>query len=115
MDAACQYGLGIIRMLAEYQVLEGIPDTQCAQLAARLMTACSAAKDALERMDSPTPPPAVAKSKWRAGHTCQRTQQAECMPRSTVRRAALKVAQAGSCQRTTSEVGVGGYSCCTRK
>lgn len=115
VDAACQYGLGIIRMLAEYQVLEGIPDTECAQLAARLMAACSAAKDALSRMDSPTPPRAVATLKWRAGHTVQRSQQAESTPRRTVRGARVQVAHAGSCQRTTSEVGVGGYSCCTRK
>lgn len=115
VDAACQYGLGIIRMLAEYQVLEGIPDTQCAQLAARLMAACSAARDSLERTDSPVPLPAVTRLKWRAGHASQRTQQAESIPRRTVRRAAAQVAHAGSCQRTTSDVGVGGYSCCARK
>ena len=88
VEAACQYGLGIIRMLAEYQVLEGIPDSECAQLAARLMAACSAAKNALARTESPTPPPAATKSKWRARHTWQQAPQAESMPCRTVHRAA---------------------------
>ncbi len=79
-DAACQYGLGLIRMLAEYQVLEGMPDMECAQLAARLMAACAAAKCAIAGAGSALPPPAAIQPKWRAGHARQRMRGVKPMP-----------------------------------
>ena len=67
VDAACQYGLGLIRLLAEYQVLEGLPDTHCAELASTLMAACANAKRAIECERAPNPEPSFLKPIWRAG------------------------------------------------
>ena len=89
-DAACQYGLGLIRMLAEYQVLEGMPDVECAQLAARLMAACAAAKCAIAGAGSVPPPPATVQTKWRAGHAQQRPRGADAMPSPARRQVALR-------------------------
>jgi len=41
IDAACQYGLGLIRMLAEFRVCEGIADCDSVHLATRLTAACA--------------------------------------------------------------------------
>ncbi len=54
IDAACQYGLGLIRMLAEYQQLEGLAGSNCVQLADRLASACREMKAALARADPTT-------------------------------------------------------------
>lgn len=56
IDAACQYGLGLIRLLAEYQMLEGTAEFDCVELAVRLTTACSQTRMALDGAD-PTPEP----------------------------------------------------------
>ena len=108
VDAACQYGLGIIRMLAEYQVLEGIPDTQCAQLAARLMTACTTAKEAISRTGSQAGSPPELKPMWRAGHRRHCVREGNRTPSAPVRVArsrTLTPAAASAPPATSASVG----------
>lgn len=52
IESACQYGLGLIRMLAEFHVCEEIADPYSVQLAVSLTAACKRLRDSIA-----TPPP----------------------------------------------------------
>lgn len=47
LEAACQYGLGLVRMLAEVQNVAGIGDAESVGLAVALMQACNEARAAI--------------------------------------------------------------------
>lgn len=47
LEAACQYGLGLVRMLAEVQNVAGIGDAESVGLAVALMQACNEAQAAM--------------------------------------------------------------------
>lgn len=101
VDSACQYGLGLIRMLAEYEVREGIPDGHCAELAATLMAACGEARRALERTTPTDALPSHAKPLWRAGHkwTSPTARRLDAVPRSGSSHAARALTPAAASAR----------------
>ena len=47
IESACQYGLGLIRMLAEFHVCEGLADAESVRLAVALAAACKQVKESM--------------------------------------------------------------------
>lgn len=68
VETAHNYGLGLIRMLAEFQVANGLDDRMSVQLALELSEAKRCAEQRVREPATSTAEPKPSGSKWRRGY-----------------------------------------------